>query len=178
MLLSLLLRPFPLPEEPLCGRGVSVVTAVPVVIRAVLDPVEVISMLWPLLMVVMTVVYCVTEVETRGVVLITGVVIGVELDSAGAAVVEDGGSLLLLLDVCGAPLLEAGGVLDGGGLSVVVSAGVSVGVGVGVEDGGGVELGGGVLEGGALDSSADEEVGSSPPVCVSVGVSELPVAVA
>lgn len=58
------------------------VKAVPVVARKVDSPVEVTSTLWPLLMVVMMVVYDWTEVETSGVVLITGVVTDV-LDGEG-----------------------------------------------------------------------------------------------
>lgn len=79
--------------------------------RNVDSPVEVISTFWPLLWVVMTVVYCWTEVDTRADVLTTGVV-AVGLDDEE---VEAGGVLLGPADV-GRLDWEVGVLLEGAGV--------------------------------------------------------------
>lgn len=74
--------PPPLSLSPACAVGGSVTTACPVVAREVLVPVEVAVVTWPFSRVEVTVlVYSEREVETRGVVLTTAVVLTEELAS-------------------------------------------------------------------------------------------------
>lgn len=112
----------------------------------VADVRPVLTRVTPSTIVVNSVVKTLVETEIRGVVLVTGVVMGVDLvDELGGGVLsEDGGCELLDgggLDVCEGGSDDGGGVDEGGG---------------GVDDGGGVEREVG------REGSRDVEVGVVP----------------
>jgi hypothetical protein len=158
-----------------CEVGGSVTVACPVVVMMLLVPVEVVVICRPSLMVVMTVMYSWSDVETRGVVLTMAVVrtedvalvVGVvDAPPPPAAALEpsadDAGSLLLLLlfppselgaaaEVVGAGASDEGaGLLAGvlaGGLSLLLGSGVAELAGGAADDAGGAcELAGGAAE--------------------------------
>jgi hypothetical protein len=158
--------------------GGSVTRASPVVVTRVLEPVEVTSEAWPLMMVLKTVVYSWTEVETRGVVRTRAVVL-ID-DEAGADVrVADPAACVSLegtrpVDVgaaeeAPAPLLLLvaaaevwAGASDVAGLSEVGAGAADEAGGAALEAGGAAEDAGGAADEGA--GAAEEAAAELAPV--------------
>jgi hypothetical protein len=136
--------------DPFWVSGGSVVMAWPVVMSATVDVTPVATWVWPLMIVRKVVVYCCTDVATRGVVLMIAVVRIIEL----CASLDSAGVLLLGAGVVlGASGVDAAGE-DAAGEDVGAEVGgaddcSSLGDGAGVDgsaadEGSGVELGAGV----------------------------------
>jgi hypothetical protein len=156
--------------------GMSVTVAWPVVMGIELVPVDVTSTWAPLLMVVTTVTYCWSDVETRGVVLTTAVVrTGVEeaaaaLDGAAAFALLRGGA-----DAGWPPWLEAGagGGVEAAGASVVSSGCCEDWAGGGAEEGAGAGADAGALDAGG-GRAEDAGGGAADVAGGAADVPELP----